>query len=622
MNTPIYICSDIYVNENYVTNNEIGQYISKNDINSNIHSVRAALFNTKLWPKDTVLNVTFIGGEPWKHAWVEKVITEKFQPHSNIKFSFNPSGKKTIRISFDEKQGAYSAVGTDALNRSESEPTMNLGWLDPPGTKTSAGSFTFKGQTYTVPPGQPRNNNENGATVQHEFGHAIGMIHEHQNPRGKAIDWDIEKVYAKFSGPPNSWDKETINRNILKKYNESQINGSSFDPQSIMLYFFPGSLTKDGQGTSANPQLSQLDKMWLASAYANAPAPSQATAAPVQTTTAPIQITQQITPILQTTPIEQITPTVTLTPVYPPPPTQIYQTPIPTPIIIQTPPQQPPPPQYPPNPYSYPQQQPMMPMMCPPMMPMCPPPPCRGRSRSRRRHRTRSKKRCPSGSRRVCTRHGSKMRCKCVVGTSQCPPNRHRSPSYQNRCIPNTCPPGYRRNSIGECVRPPPPPRPQCSPGYIYWPNTKKCVRGDCPPGTKRNWKGQCYGNPVPIRCPRGQTLINGTCVAIYQPPPGKIHIHGPRCHHGRACGGGSRGHHGRGGGRGSIGRGGGKRGSIGRGGGRGSMGRHRSEGIIEYFQNTIASESPKLFNYKFLAIVIIVIIIAIFIYIMREQNL
>jgi hypothetical protein len=51
-------------------------------------------------------------------------------------------------------------------------------------------------------------------------------------------------------------------------------------------------------------------------------------------------------------------------------------------------------------------------------------------------------------------------------------------------------------------------------------------------------------------------------------------------------------------------------------------MGRHRSEGIIEYFQNTIASESPKLFNYKFLAIVIIVIIIAIFIYIMREQNL
>jgi hypothetical protein len=79
MNTPVYICSDIYVNnENYVTNKEIEQYISKNDINSNIPSVRAALFNTKLWPKDTVLNVTFMGGEPWKHAWVEKVITKNF----------------------------------------------------------------------------------------------------------------------------------------------------------------------------------------------------------------------------------------------------------------------------------------------------------------------------------------------------------------------------------------------------------------------------------------------------------------------------------------------------------------------------------------------------------------
>jgi hypothetical protein len=583
MNTPVYICSDIYVNnENYVTNKEIEQYISKNDINSNIPSVRAALFNTKLWPKDTVLNVTFMGGEPWKHAWVEKVITEKFQPHSNIKFSFDPNGKKTIRISFDEKQGAYSAVGTDALNRAENEPTMNLGWLDPPGSKTESGSFTFKSQTYTVPPGQPRNNNENGATVQHEFGHAIGMIHEHQNPRGKAIDWDIEKVYAKFSGPPNNWNKETINRNILKKYNENQINGSTFDPNSIMLYFFPGTLTKDGQGTKANPQLSELDKMWLASAYANAPSPTsiQQTTTPIQQTTTSIQqtttpIQQTTTPIQQTTtPIQQI-----LTPV---PSPCIYPTQSP-PIIVTLPPPQL---QQPPSSNPYPQQQmmypPMMPMcppmmpMCPPMMPMCPPPPCRRRRRSR--------KHCPSGTRKVCTKHGSKMKCKCVKRQSKCPPNRYRSPAYNNRCIPNTCPLGYRRNSIGECIRSSSQPRPVCAPGTIYWPNTNDCVR-TCPTGARRNWKGRCIVDKI---CPQGQVKdVAGNCVSTYQSPVRrpKGQLEGLEMEIRR--------------------------------------GRHRADenGLIEYFQNTISSESPKLFNYKFLAIVIIVIIIAIFIYIMREQN-
>jgi hypothetical protein len=108
-----------------------------------------------------------------------------------------------------------------------------------------------------------------------------------------------------------------------------------------------------------------------------------------------------------------------------------------------------------------------------------------------------------------------------------------------------------------------------------------------CPPGARRDWKGRCLIDKI---CPLGQTLVNGNCVSTYQPP--------------------------------SIGRNQGRLGNIGslR---RQGRGRYRSDGgIIEYFQNTISSETPKLFNYKFLVIVIIVIIIAIIIYIMREQNL
>jgi hypothetical protein len=165
----------------------------------------------------------------------------------------------------------------------------------------------------------------------------------------------------------------------------------------------------------------------------------------------------------------------------------------------------------------------------------------------------------------------------------------------------------------------------------IWWPSSQKCVRKRC--HYQREADGTC---PV---CPPGKVFTRYGCDTVYQPPPGKIHIHGPGCRFGHACahgqGRGGRGSIGRGGrgsigrgGRGSIGRGG--RGSIGRG-GRGSIGRHRSDnflevpnikglgpGVIENFEHA-GIESP---NYKFLAIVIILIIVGVFIYIMRQQNL
>lgn len=56
----MYICSDIYVNnESYITNKEIQQYLQNNNISDDIPEVRASLYTTKLWPKDTILNVVF-----------------------------------------------------------------------------------------------------------------------------------------------------------------------------------------------------------------------------------------------------------------------------------------------------------------------------------------------------------------------------------------------------------------------------------------------------------------------------------------------------------------------------------------------------------------------------------
>jgi hypothetical protein len=106
-----------------------------------------------------------------------------------------------------------------------------------------------------------------GGTTAHEFGHAIGLGHEHQNPAG-GIEWNREAVIRDLSGPPNSWTVEQIEHNVLNKYAVDQIRGTAFDGDSIMLYFFPARWTLSGQGTKANEVLSNTDKAFIAGAEA------------------------------------------------------------------------------------------------------------------------------------------------------------------------------------------------------------------------------------------------------------------------------------------------------------------------------------------------------------------
>jgi hypothetical protein len=61
--------------------------------------------------------------------------------------------------------------------------------------------------------------------VLHEFGHALGLIHEHQNPVG-GIQWNKPAVYADLGGPPNFWGKATVDNNMFATYAKDQINGS------------------------------------------------------------------------------------------------------------------------------------------------------------------------------------------------------------------------------------------------------------------------------------------------------------------------------------------------------------------------------------------------------------
>ena len=204
---------------------------------------RAIIVFRKLWVNGSNLRVRFMGGTTAQQA-IAKEQAQWWSQHANLTFEFNNAPDAEIRVTFDPSDGAWSYIGTDCKSIPSNEATMNLGFLD-------------------------------GGTAAHEFGHAIGLAHEHQNPDG-GIEWNEEVVLRDLSGPPNNWTPEQIRHNVLDKYAADQIKGTKFDPDSIMLYFFPGSWVKSGVGTKANDVLSELEKTFIASEAAYPRSPVQA----------------------------------------------------------------------------------------------------------------------------------------------------------------------------------------------------------------------------------------------------------------------------------------------------------------------------------------------------------
>ncbi len=187
----------------------------------------------KTWMNGSTLRVRFMGGTAEQQAKVREQ-AGWWSAHANLKFEFNNAPDAEFRISFDENDGAWSYIGTDCRNIPLNDATMNLGFMD-------------------------------GGTTAHEFGHAIGLAHEHQNPAG-GIQWNEAVVIRETAKSPNYWNEATTRHNILRKYSLDQINGTAFDPDSIMLYFFPAEWTLNGIGTRANEVLSEIDKQFIAGA--------------------------------------------------------------------------------------------------------------------------------------------------------------------------------------------------------------------------------------------------------------------------------------------------------------------------------------------------------------------
>lgn len=210
-------------------------------------------FSDLRWEDDhRTITVGFINGTPLLQSKVKQYAVEWCQ-HANLKFVFvDKAAGADIRISFYAGKGSWSLIGKQSSQFSvdvnsgrsvsgQNGPSMNYGWFN-----------------------QNTTEQEFRRTILHEFGHALGLLHEHLSPLS-GIKWNVPKVYAHYMQTQN-WSKEEVDKNVLNKYSVTQTNGE-YDPASIMHYPVSKEFTLDGYEVGWNYILSAGDKKTIKTLY-------------------------------------------------------------------------------------------------------------------------------------------------------------------------------------------------------------------------------------------------------------------------------------------------------------------------------------------------------------------
>lgn len=131
-----------------------------------------------------------------------------------------------IRVSFATPNTIWSAVGMQSVKDRKifkpDKPSMNLGF--PPSLKEK----------------------KIRRAILHEFGHALGLEHEHQNPEGKCWPDEFDrKAVEEYLRINRNWTPQDVEANMeMLGKKGTLVEHTAFDKQSVMIYGFPARFYK------------------------------------------------------------------------------------------------------------------------------------------------------------------------------------------------------------------------------------------------------------------------------------------------------------------------------------------------------------------------------------------
>lgn len=195
---------------------------------------------TVLWRPGQTIRIRFLDGDPYVQGRVRHY-AEQWLSYANLRFQWVDGGASDIRISFRDS-GSYSLLGTECRHRAQDQATMNFGWFD---RQTAEAEFR--------------------RTTLHEFGHALGLGHEHKSPVHR-IRWNEPLVIADMRRT-HGWDEAKTRHNILERLDATTTRSSTFDPASIMAYSVPERWTLDGFSLEQSTDLSPGDREFIRQLY-------------------------------------------------------------------------------------------------------------------------------------------------------------------------------------------------------------------------------------------------------------------------------------------------------------------------------------------------------------------
>jgi hypothetical protein len=246
------------------------------------------------WEPGSVVRVAFNGGNPALYARIEQAAQQWTQP-----------GLANVTLSFRDEQGRFRKWSTqDAQRAAEIRVAFKRGTPDAGhwsliGVKSIDPTIVGGGRRQASMNLQLTAQNSAPAnfegTVIHEFGHALGFLHEHQSPAiqcGFRFDNDpgyIETtnefeefindpqgrrpgLYTLLGGPPNRWPPAKVDRNLRTLAPSPGIEVGPYDRQSIMEYFFEPWMFAQGNQSPCyiereGTTLSAQDRIAVARAY-------------------------------------------------------------------------------------------------------------------------------------------------------------------------------------------------------------------------------------------------------------------------------------------------------------------------------------------------------------------